>query len=214
MCVDNMKITREHLRRIIKEELLLEGGMIWLPVHPAALVYYYYTPDRLRKIINGFFAMGADGAVRIGNSPIGSALLKKANIKPENLHKALRDGQKNAYGIYLIAYASGVIGWNIGEVLLDAYPHDLGASASGKQIKVNPDNIDFDDLKEKLIPYAIEITSTLIPKMAAAPGEMLTHGGDAIRRATTPTASGNLIDPDPRDIDYDYAWDQWLDLFK
>jgi len=203
-----MRITRKRLRQIIKEELLLEGGMIWLPVHPAALVYHYYTPQMLQKIIGAYISLAKDAAMHIEKNPLGKALLKRAGIKQGSLFSSLKSGQKNAYGIYLIAYASGVIGWNIGEVLLDAYPHDLGASASGKQIQVDVDNIDFDDLKENLIPYAIEIASTLIPKMAAAPGEMLTHGGDAFRRATTSTASGKLIDPDPRGIDWPYAWEQ------
>jgi hypothetical protein len=204
-----MRITRNQLRHLIQEELLREYNQVALPAEALAIIVN--VPKPFRPIAGLYLSLGWEVIQRIEQSTLGQSLMSRFGIQKGRLLPALKSGQRNAYGVLFLMWVAGEIGYNIGKALVDAYP-ELGATASGESIDIDLDNIDWDDFKEKALPYAAEIVSILVPKMAAAPGEMLTYGGDAIRKATTPPASGKLIDPDPRDIDYGYAWDQWSDL--
>tara|TARA_Y100000034_G_C6901073_1_gene416788 strand:+ start:1791 stop:2438 length:648 start_codon:yes stop_codon:yes gene_type:complete len=206
MCIDNMKITREHLRRIIKEELLREYNQVALPA--GALAIIANVPKPFRPIAGLYLGLSWEVIQRIEQSTLGKSLMSRFGIQKGNLLSAIQSGQRNAYGVLFLLWVAGEIGYNIGKDLVDAYP-ELGAIASGESIDIDLDNIDWDDFKENALPYAAEIASILVPQIAVAPGQALAAGGDIVRQVTTPTASGKLIDPDPRDIDYKYAWDKW-----
>ena len=203
-----MRITKKRLRQIIREELILEGGYIQLPAHPAVMLYDQYAPAQLKTLVRKHTPALKSVAAKIEKSPTGKSLMRRFGITPGGLWAATKAGARVAWPVYLMMHASGEAGFDIGTVLNDVY----GPTASGETIQIDIDKIDLADFKEKIGSYSLEIAQSGLDWLTHTPGKILQTGGEAIQKATTPTASGKTIQPDPTDIDWGYALDQWSDL--
>jgi len=186
-----MKITRKQLKRIIKEELLLEMPVVHYEINPLVLMFDYFTPPKLQAFINKNWAAISRAAATVEASPLGQNLMKRFGIASGELVSNLKAGSRSAPGVLMLMYASGKIGFNIGEELVKY--SELGPIAGGKKIPVDLDLVDFEDMKANAAMYSGNVLTKILSQPAY----------------TWMTVAKGI-----EDIDYAFAWEQLKDALK
>jgi hypothetical protein len=184
-----MKLTRNQLRKIIKEELLLEMPVVHYEINPLVLMFDYYTPPKLQVFINKNWAAISRAAATVEASPLGQSLMARFGITSGGLVSSLKAGSRAAPGVLMLMYASGKIGFNIGEELVKHT--ELGPIASGKKIPVDLDLFDFEDMKANAAMYSGDVLTIILSQ---------------------PANTWMTVEKGIKDIDYAFAWEQLRDI--